>query len=123
MLLHSQCIEIKSKMLEKWYRTYHSVMSMPALKSHLYMSSLSENEEAKFNVMHTTFALMHTYHQLDKDALDKGSSLFTILLDKYFNDTTLQVFYIVVLRHSPTISYTISYSHLAEEQRSCSFTS
>ena len=73
-----------------WYQTYQGVMSMPALRSHLYVTPLPRNEEAKFNAMHATYALIHIYPEIDEDVLVKGHNLFATLLQRYFK-TNLQV--------------------------------
>ena len=84
-----------NNLLKIWYTTYQSVMSMPALRSHLYITQFSENEEAKFNTMHATYALIHIYHKMDKDVLVKGCSLFAVLLNRFFEDK-LQVYNITI---------------------------
>ena len=73
-----------------WYQTYLRVMSMPALKSHLYVTSISPKEEAMFNIMHCTFVMIHIHQTPDDGALIKGSQVFTTLLQTYF-ETNLKV--------------------------------
>ena len=76
--------------LKMWYQTYKSVLSVAALRSSIYATSIPYTEQAKFNLMHTTFALMHIYPMVNNEVLIKGNTLFNNLLEKYFK-SDLQV--------------------------------
>ena len=49
------------KRLSVWHNTYLSVTSMLALKAHLHSQELPDLEQAKFNVMHTTFTMAYIH--------------------------------------------------------------
>jgi hypothetical protein len=68
----------------EWYNTYHHVMSMSALRVHLYSIPLYPNEQAKFNIMHCTFLYINSFSQPTKDSLVKSTRIFYSLLSKYF---------------------------------------
>ena len=80
-------IGVDNRAMKMWYLTYQDFLSMPVLKSHVYlMPSLPEIEEAKFNVMHTTFAIIHTFTELNKNELNEGQKSFAILFERFFKE-------------------------------------
>ena len=89
-IIHTIYIGINIEILRIWYQTYLQVMSMPALKSCLYEMPIPLDEEAKFNIMHCTFVMIHIHQTPDDDVLIKGSQVFATLLQTYL-ETNLNV--------------------------------
>ena len=57
---------------------------MQALRVHLYMIPVAPTEEAKFNIMHTTFLAAQIYPALTQEVLIHAGQVFTTLFCRYF---------------------------------------
>ena len=77
-------------LLRVWHNTYLAVTSMPALKAHLYSNPLPKIEQAKFNVMHTTFTMAYIHPTCSQKALLRASQVFTTMFEHHFQ-SKLQV--------------------------------
>ena len=71
-------------LLRVWHNTYLAVTSMPAFKDHLYSQSLPNIEQAKFNVMHTTFIMAYIHPTCSQKALLRASQVFTAMFKHHF---------------------------------------
>ena len=80
-------------------------MSMPALKSHLYVTSIPANEEAMFNIMHSTFIMIHIHQTPDENILIKGGQVFTTLLSKYFKTNLKVCVYVLIILSVDSLFY------------------
>ena len=71
-------------LLRVWYNTYLAVTSMPAFKHHLLSDPLLDIEQAKFNVMHTTFIMVYIHSTCSQKALLRASQVFTAMFKHHF---------------------------------------
>ena len=83
-------------------------MTMSALKVHLYSIPLPPDEQAKFNIMHSTYLLINTSNEITDDALISSTHCFTSLLSKHFTKD------LKVSSSSPRRGY--GFSQLKEER-------
>lgn len=81
------------EVLLDWYQAYLQIMTMTALKTHLYTTPLPLKEEAKFNIMHSTYLVMYSSSQPSEEAMYKAIQVVMSLLSKYFR-TDLKVLFV-----------------------------
>ena len=72
-------------MLRMWHTTYLAVSSMLKLKAHLYSQPLPNIEQAKFNVMHTTFTVAYIHPTCTNEALLRAGQVFTTMFSDHFH--------------------------------------
>ena len=95
-------------LLRVWYNSYLAVTSMPALKAHLYSNPLPKIEQAKFNVMHTTFIMAYIHPTCSQKALLRASQVFTAMFKHHFQ-SNLEVS--IHTTHVPLLSITCYMFH------------
>ena len=72
------------ELLQVWYEAYQKVISLQALRVHLYVTPIAPAEEAKFNIMHATFLVGQIYPTLTPEVLMHAAQVFTTLFCRYF---------------------------------------
>ena len=87
------------ELLQVWYEAYQKVISLQALKVHLYMIPVAPTEEAKFNIMNATFLAAQIYPALTQEVLMRAGQVFTTLFCRYF-EHSLKVRMVMVEKHT-----------------------
>ena len=84
-----------------WHNTYLSVTSILALKAHLYSQELPDLEQAKFNVMHTTFIMNYIHNSTSDESVFKASQVFDSLFSRHFlsNQVSNAILMLIQINH------------------------